>query len=103
MAKASAGVTKTRPKSKDKKDGKGDEKAVETPSQFGSHASMTNEELTGKIAEARQDANDPWVVLTDERGNYATRRSLLDSGLTDANRCPDQPVREERVAELTAG
>jgi hypothetical protein len=96
-----AGVTHARPKAKDeKKEGK--TKAVVYPSDFGSHASMANAELADKVAAAKQDAADPWVILTDERGNYATRKSRLDSGLADPNRFADQPVREKFVAELTA-
>ena len=63
---------------------------------------MANEELTGKIAAAKQDATDPWVILADERGTYATHKSQLDSGLADPNRCPDHPLREKFVKELTA-
>jgi hypothetical protein len=97
-----AGVTHARPKAKDEKGGGKKEQKVTYPSDFGSHASMTNEELTGKIAASKQDAADPWVILADERGTYATRKSRLDSGLADPNRCADQPVREQAVNELTA-
>ena len=90
-------MAKAKAKGKDK-DAK---TSLKTPSQFGSHASMTNEELNGKIAEAKQDAANPWVILTDERGDYSSRQSELDTGLTDPNRCADQAVRAERVAELT--
>ena len=94
-------VTHARPKSKDdKKDGK--DKAPVFPSSFGSYASMINEELTGKIAAAKQDATNPWSILTDERGSYATRKSLLDSALADPNRCADETVRDKIVKELTA-
>src|SRR5271170_3743547 len=96
-----AGTTNARPKSKDDKGGKNEAKVV-YPSEFGSHTSMANEELTGKIAAARQDAVDAWVVLKDERGDYATRKSRLDSGLADPNRCADQPVRDKATKELTA-
>jgi len=98
---APKGVTHARPKARDdKKDGK--DKAQTFPSDFGSHASMINAELSGKITAAKQDAADPWAILTDERGNYATRKSLLDSGLADPNRCADSGVREVVVKELTA-
>lgn len=101
MATAPKGITHARPKAKDeKKDGS--EKAPTLPSDFGSHAGMINAELSGKIAAAKQDAADPWTILTDERGNYATRKSLLDSGLADPNRCADLGVREVVVKELTA-
>jgi len=96
-----AGVTHARPKAKDDKKG-GKDKAPTFPTEFGSHASMVNAELNGKIAEAKQDAADPWQILTDERGDYATRKSRLDSGMADPNRCADQPVREKVVKELTA-
>ena len=100
MATAPKAVTHARPKARDdKKDGKG--KAVVYPSEFGSHTSMVNAEVTGKIAEAKQDTADSWQVLTDERGNYATRKSRLDSGMADPNRCADQPAREKVVKELT--
>jgi len=101
MATAPKGVTQARPKSKDdKKDGK--EKKVVYPSDFGSHASMANEELNGKIAAAKQDAGDAWVILTDERGHFATRKSHLDTGLADPSRYSDLPAREKLVKELTA-
>jgi hypothetical protein len=105
MATAAApkvGVTHARPKAKDEKAGGKKEAKIVYPSDFGSHTSMANEELTGKIAAARQDTADPWVILKDERGDYATRKSRLDSGLADPNRCADQPVREQAVKELTA-
>ncbi|HTS16464.1 MAG TPA: hypothetical protein VMP11_02730 [Verrucomicrobiae bacterium] len=97
-----AGTTHARPKAKDDKAGGKKEAKVVYPSDFGSHASMANEELTGKIAAARQDAGDPWMILKDERGDYATRKSRLDSGLADPSRCADQPAREKVVKELTA-
>ncbi len=101
MATAPKGVTHARPKARDdKKDGK--DKAITYPSDFGSHASMINAELDKKIAAAKQDAGDQWTILTDERGNYATRKSMLDSGLADPNRCADTGVREVVVKELTA-
>ena len=102
VAAPKAGVTHARPKAKDEKAGGKKEQKVVYPSDFGSHASMANEELTGKIAAAKQDATDPWVVLADERGSYATRKSRLDSGLADPNRCADQPVRDQVVKDLTA-
>jgi hypothetical protein len=55
-----------------------------------------------KVVEPKQDAADPWLILTDERGDYATRKSCLDTGMADPNRCADQPVREKLVKELTA-
>jgi hypothetical protein len=101
MATAPKGVTHARPKARDdKKDDK--DKKLKLPSDFGSHVSMINAELTGTIAAAKQDAADPWAILTDERGNYATRKSLLDSGLADPNRCADLGVREAVVKELAA-
>ncbi len=100
MATAPKGVTHARPKAKDEKKG-GKEKAPTFPSEFGSHASMVNEEWTGKIVAAKQDATDPWQILTDERGQYATRKSRLDSGMADPNRCADQSAREELVRQLT--
>ena len=99
MATAPKGITHARPKARDdKKDGK--DKTLTFLSDFGSHANMINAELSEKIAAAKQDAADPWAILTDERGNYATRKSLLDSGLADPNRCADLGVREAVVKEL---
>src|SRR5437879_9325691 len=92
-----AGTTSARPKARDYKTGCKKEQKVVYPSDFCSHTSMANEELTGKIAGAKQDATDPWVILADERGPYATRKSRLDSGLADPNRCADQTVREQVV------
>jgi len=96
------GVTHARPKAKDEKAGGKKEQKVAYPSDFGSHASMINSELNEKIAAAKQDSNDPWQVLTDERGNYATRKHRLDTGLADPNRYADAPVREKQLKELTA-
>ena len=101
MATAPKGVTQARPKAKDeKKDGKN--KAPTYPSPFGSHASMVNAELNEKVAAAKQDTADPWQVLTDERGSYATRKSRMDSLMADPNRFADVDVREKLVKELTA-
>ncbi len=98
-APAKAGVTNARPKAKDdKKDGKN--KGPVFPSEFGSHASMVNAELTEKIAAAKQDATDPWQVLTDERGNYATRKHRIDTQMADPNRFADLPSREQQSKEL---
>jgi len=97
-----AGVTHARPKSKDDKSGKGKDKAPTFPSEFGSHSSMINAELNEKVAAAKQDAADPWQILTDERGDYATRKHRLDSGMADPNRYTDQPSREKIVKDLTA-
>jgi hypothetical protein len=95
-----AGITHARPKAKeDKKESKN--KAPVFPSDFGSHASMINQELTGKITAAKQDAGDPWTILKDERGDYATRKSRLDTGLADPNRYADLPAREQQVKQLT--
>jgi hypothetical protein len=94
-----AGVTHARPKAKDdKKEAKA--KGPAMPSEFGSHGSMVNAELTEKIK--NQDGNDPWQILTDERGNYATRKHRIDTGLADPNRYADLPAREKQVKELTA-
>jgi hypothetical protein len=96
-----AGITHARPKTRDeKKDAKG--KAPVFPSEFGSHAGMVNAELTEKIAAAKQDQADPWQVLTDERGNYATRKHRIDTNLADPNRYADLPAREKQFKELTA-
>jgi hypothetical protein len=96
-----AGITQARPKAKDsKKDGKN--KAPTFPSDFGSHTTMISAELNEKVAAAKQDAADPWQILTDERGNYATRKSRLDTGLADPNRFADQPIREKFIKDLTA-
>ena len=101
MATAPKGITHARPKAKDeKKDSKGKEKAPTFPSQFGSHTSMINEELTGRIDPAKQDAADPWVMLLDEHGSYATRKSRLDTGLSDPHRYPDQSVRDSQINAL---
>ena len=96
-----AGTTNARPKAKDGAGGKKEAKVV-YPSEFGSHTSMANEELTGKIAAAKQDATDGWVILADERGAYATRKSRLDTGLADPNRFVDQPARDQFVKDLSA-
>jgi hypothetical protein len=100
MATAPKGVTAARPKAKDNKKGGKDDKPT-FPTEFGSHASMVNEEVNGTIVEAKQDAGDPWSILTDERGNYATRKSRLDTGMADPNRFADIDVRDQQVKNLT--
>ena len=96
-----AGVTHARPKTKDeKKESKA--KGPVVPSEFGSHANMVNAELTERIAAAKQEQADPWQILTDERGNYATRKHRIDTGLADPNRYADLPAREKQLKELTA-
>jgi hypothetical protein len=99
MADAKA-VTPARPKAKDDKKG-GKDKAPVFPSDFGSHASMVNADATGKIVEAQQDPADPWQILTDERGNYATRKHRIDSSMADPNRYADVPAREQQIKQLT--
>lgn len=99
-APAKAGVTNARPKAKDeKKEAKA--KGPVFPSEFGSHAMMVNAELTEKISAAKQDAADPWQILTDERGNYATRKHRIDTNMADPNRFADLPAREQQVKELS--
>ncbi|NQU10458.1 hypothetical protein HQ590_06700 [bacterium] len=100
MAQASKGTIPARPKSRDAK-GQGKGAAPSLPSPFGSHATMVNEELTGKILAEKQDTADPWTILTDERGSYATRQSRLDSGLADPARAANQPARDAQLAEFT--
>jgi len=96
-----AGITAARPKAKDgKKDGK--DKGPVFASEFGSHGNMLNAELIEKISANRQDPADPWQILTDERGNFVTRKSRVDSGMADPNRYADLPVREKAVKELSA-
>jgi hypothetical protein len=97
-----AGITHARPKAKDGAAGGKKEQKVVYPSDFGSHASMVNAELTEKIAAAKQDAADPWQVLTDERGNYVTRKHRIDTNMADPNRYADMPGREKQLKELTA-
>ncbi len=96
---APKGVTHARPKAKDDKKDKA--KAPTFPSDFGSHASMVDADQSAKIAAAQQDANDPWVLLADARGVYATRKSRLDTGLADPNRFADTPERDKIVKQLT--
>ena len=93
-----AGVTHARPKAKDDKKDKA--KGPVFATDFGSHANMVNAELTEKIA--KQDAGDPWQILTDERGNYATRKHRIDTGMADPNRYADLPAREKQFKDLTA-
>ena len=50
------------------------------PSQYGSHASMVDEEATKGLNDTKL------VVCKDEHGTYITERNRLDSGLADPNR-----------------
>lgn len=53
---------------------------VKYPSQFGSHASMIDQEATDKLGDPDR------VVIKDEFGLYETERFRLDSGTADPNR-----------------
>jgi hypothetical protein len=57
-----------------------EKRKIEYPSEFGSHASMINEEAT----KALKDPNK--VVLEDGWGDYVTDRNRLGNGLADPNR-----------------
>ncbi|RDJ35413.1 MAG: hypothetical protein DWQ19_11395 [Crenarchaeota archaeon] len=56
------------------------ESKPEYPSQFGSHASMIDQEATDQLG------NPDRVVLKDDHGVYETDRNRLDNGLADPNR-----------------
>jgi hypothetical protein len=56
----------------------------EFPSKYGSHLSMIDEEKTEELEALYGDNNR--VVLEDEKGQYITYRSRLDSGLADPRR-----------------
>ena len=62
---------------------------------------MVNEELTAKIVATKQETADPWIILKDERGDYATRKSRLDTGMADPNRFADLAAREQQLKQLT--
>lgn len=64
------------------------------PSQFGSHASMVDQEKTVKLGQ------DNLVACLDEYGVYVTEKNRLDSGCADPNR-----FKESRLDNLfrTAG
>ena len=86
-----AGTTNARPKAKDGPGGKKEAKVV-YPSEFGSHTSMANEELTGKIDAADVlglivlkgaplvcnfvDDQRPFICLRDCEEGVAPRRKL---------------------------
>ena len=67
-------------------------RTITTPSHFGSHSSMIDQEETDRL-------DDPdKVVLSDDEGKYITEKSRLDSGLADVNRY-DFISRQEIVDE----
>jgi len=82
---------------------------IETPSPYGSHASMT---LAGKILvdtfhrtqptgeDKRLLPLDKCILLQDERGFYLTETTRLDTGLADPNRYsnPDARVPIKAIA-----
>jgi hypothetical protein len=58
----------------------GKEEKIVYPSQYGSHLSMVDKELTASL-------NEPFkVVLEDESGHYVTTKDRLDDGLADPSR-----------------
>lgn len=60
-----------------------EKESYKLPSFCGSHKTMLNQELTGKVKV------DGFVVLKDEHGDYATEVSRLDNGLADSYRNAD--------------
>lgn len=62
-----------------------------TPSEFGSHASMINEDAQARLVELH--VADNLVILTDDYGDYVTTRDRLDSGLADPNRYDSFEIR----------
>ena len=60
------------------------EERLETPSQYGSHASM--------IVEGKEGPEPGTVVLLDAIGEYWTYVDRLDSGLADPRRFERNPV-----------
>jgi hypothetical protein len=54
------------------------------PSNYGSHSSMIDEQKTKELEALHGD--NKRVVIEDERGQYITYRSRLDSGLADPKR-----------------
>ena len=84
-----AGTTHARPKTKDEK-GKDKAKAPVFPSDFGSHGSMINEELNGKIAEAKQDAGEDFA----DRQRLPELASQAAKNPGDGN--DDQPLQQDQ-------
>ena len=69
---------------------KTDEKRkAEYPSDYGSHASMIDEEATKALKDRTK------VVLRDDQGTYITERKRLDSGLADPNRYSGRKEKNE--------
>jgi len=64
-----------------------DKVAFTTPSRYGSHAAMIDNEQTEQL----KDKN--LVVLKDDAGSYVTERKRLDSGGADPNRYSLQETR----------
>jgi len=60
------------------------------PSDFGSHASMVNENLTEKLNDEKL------VVCVDKEGPYVTAKKRLDDGLADPNRYSNRLARNPR-------
>lgn len=67
------------------------------PSQYGSHASMVNDEFI------EFNSMGHLVVCTDGRGNYITEKKMLDNGFCDYNRSVNVDLREARFNELING
>ena len=57
---------------------------TQTPSQYGSHASM--------VVEGKEGPEPGTVVLLDDIGEYWTYADRLDSGLADPRRFERRPV-----------
>ena len=51
------------------------------PSDFGSHLTMVNDEYI-----EFNSAKHGFIICTDARGSYVTKKNMLDSGLCDFNR-----------------
>lgn len=66
---------------------KQEERKTDSPSDYGSHASMIDNEETEKLED------DKLVALRDSVGVYVTKRDRLDTGLADPNRYQNRIIK----------
>ena len=93
MAEKAAGAAKKVKKTTEEAGSK--KQQPKFPSQFGSHASMTQKELT----EALQKQQPLLVVLEDEHGAYVTEAVRLDTKMADPNRYAGETYRKGQLSK----
>lgn len=68
------------------------------PSEFGSHASMVDDEYIDF-----NSIHDKYIICKDSHGPYVTKKEYLDTGFCDYNRAVDRDSRHLILEECLNG